>query len=258
MPPLAPLQPSLFSAAHECAGGEAAGEFDGSAVAVIAHDFNNLLTTILGNLSLALFNPKLDGPTQERLVTAKKAGLRAQLLAQQLLTLGTGNAGSSQNQPPPVEPLPAQTASVESRNPRVLVLDDEEAICTLVSCALEPLGYEVVETHDALTAIACYTDALQTGRRFDVVISDLTIPGGMGGQEAVRRLRAIDPALRAIVSSGYAGDPVLGDFRDHGFCAIIQKPYEIDALGRTIAEVLAAPAGQRHDVVDQEFALAMA
>jgi CheY-like chemotaxis protein len=63
----------------------------------------------------------------------------------------------------------------------------------------------------------------------------------MGGQEAVRRLRELDPSVKAIVSSGYAGDPIMSRFREHGFCGMIAKPYEIDALGRIVAEVLAAP-----------------
>lgn len=233
-----PLNPSqLSSPTRRCTGEEAAGEFDAAAAAVIAHDFNNLLTTILGNLSLALFDRSLNEATQERLITAKKAGLRAQDLAQKLLQLGRESDDPSHA----LDRLPSDAAPVAERPPRILVLDDEEAICTLVSCALEPLGYEVVEAHDALTAISFYIDALQSGRRFDVVISDLAIPGGMSGQEAVQRLRDLDPDLRAIVSSGYSCDPVLSDYRGYGFCAIIQKPYEIQALGRTIAEVLASP-----------------
>ena len=71
---------------------------------------------------------------------------------------------------------------------RILVLDDEEAICMLVTCALEPLGYEVTETNDGLSAIAAYQKAMDEDRPFDLVISDLTIPGGIGGQETIKRL----------------------------------------------------------------------
>ena len=254
MLPLALSTPPATSTGY-LIGDRAAVGFNSAAVAVIAHDFNNLLTTILGNLSLALFNPKLDNSTQERLVTAKKASLRAQELTNQLLMLGAENADHlEEDQPPSEDQMPVEAAPSAARTPRILVLDDEEAICTLVSCALEPLGYEVVETHDALTAIACYTDALQTGRRFDVVISDLTIPGGIGGQEAVRRLRTIDPALRAIVSTGSPCDPALSHSREHGFCAVIRKPYEIDTLGRTVAEVLASSTAPGLNVVEEEFA----
>ena len=104
---------------------------------------------------------------------------------------------------------------------RILVLDDEEAICALVTCALAPLGYEVVEAYDCESAIEYFREAVQQGRKFNVVISDLTIPGSMNGTDAVARMREIDPGLKAIVSSGYATDPVMSCFKDHGFCAMI-------------------------------------
>jgi DNA-binding NtrC family response regulator len=86
-----------------------------------------------------------------------------------------------------------------------------------------------------------YSEAMDQGRRFDLVISDLTIPGGMGGRDAVKRLRELDPQVKAIVSSGYATDPVMSAYRDHGFCGMIAKPYEIEALGAVVADVLATP-----------------
>ncbi len=133
---------------------------------------------------------------------------------------------------------------------RVLVLDDEEAICMLVTCALEPLGYEVTETNDGTQAIAAYEKAMKEGRPYDLFISDLTIPGGMGGQETIKRLLEIDPDIRAIVSSGYANDPVMSRHEDYGFSGMIAKPYEIDALGRKVAEVLAQP---RRRVIFHQF-----
>jgi PAS domain S-box-containing protein len=137
---------------------------------------------------------------------------------------------------PPPAPEPAVTPYGSGR---VLVLDDEEAICMLVTCALEPLGYEVTETQDGLVALEKYSDAMNSGKKYDLVISDLTMPGRMSGQEAIRRLRELDPNVRAIVSSGYANDPVMSRYQDYGFCGMIAKPYEIDALGRKVAEILA-------------------
>jgi len=115
----------------------------------------------------------------------------------------------------------------------------------LVTCALEPLGYEVTETNDGQQAIAAYERAMQDGRPYDLFISDLTIPGGMGGQETIKRLQAIDPNIRAIVSSGYANDPVMSRHQEYGFCGMIAKPYEIDALGRKVAEAIALPRQQQ-------------
>lgn len=133
---------------------------------------------------------------------------------------------------------------------RVLVLDDEEAICMLVTCALEELGYKVTETNDGTQAIAAYEKAMKDGQPFDIFISDLTIPGGMGGQETIKRLLEIDPEILAIVSSGYANDPVMSRYQEYGFSGMIAKPYEIDALGRKVAEMLAQP---RRRVIFHQF-----
>jgi len=144
------------------------------------------------------------------------------------------------------EPVPMAPGAT-----RVLVLDDEEAICMLVTCALEPLGYEVTETNDGRQAIAAYEKAMLDGRPYDLFISDLTIPGGMGGQETIQRLTEIDPNVRAIVSSGYANDPVMSRHEEYGFCGMIAKPYEIDALGRKVAEAIAQP--RRPRVIFHDF-----
>ena len=123
---------------------------------------------------------------------------------------------------------------------RVLILDDEEEICSLVTNALTPLGYEVTEARDGAQAISLYKDALIEGRCFDVVISDLTIPGGMGGQEAIRQLLEIDPEVKAIVSSGYANDAILGNYKDYGFLARLTKPYEVTDLSHVVKKVIAS------------------
>ena len=141
-----------------------------------------------------------------------------------------------------VLPLPALPPQPVADSPRILVLDDEEAICMLVTCTLEPLGYQVTEAYDGLTAIAAYEAALRENRPYHLVISDLTMPDGLSGAQTIARLREIDPAVCAIVSSGYANDPVLSRFEDYGFKGMIAKPYAIDALAAKVAEVLAPPA----------------
>lgn len=130
-----------------------------------------------------------------------------------------------------------------ARSNKILVLDDEEDICALVTHALTQIGFEVTETLDADTAIQTYREAMDAGEPFDAVISDLTIPGSMGGQEAVRRLHEMDPNVRAIVSSGYAMDPVMSKYLDHGFCACIAKPYEISVLQKLVEEVVTGSSG---------------
>jgi two-component system, cell cycle sensor histidine kinase and response regulator CckA len=79
---------------------------------------------------------------------------------------------------------------------------------------------------------------IAAGRRYDLVIMDLTVPGGIGGLETIRRLRELDPKVRAIVSSGYSSDPVMADYRAHGFAGMIPKPYRIVDFARVIRQVL--------------------
>ena len=71
---------------------------------------------------------------------------------------------------------------------------------------------------------------------------DLTVPGAMGGREAMQELLKLDPAVRAIVSSGYSGDPVLANFRAYGFCGIVPKPYRLSDLANAVRNALARPA----------------
>jgi len=83
-----------------------------------------------------------------------------------------------------------------------------------------------------------YEEAKTDGRPFDVVIMDLTVPGGMGGQEAVKLLLEIDPEVRAIVSSGYSTDPVMADFTRYGFSGVVAKPYRASELIEEVQRVL--------------------
>lgn len=127
------------------------------------------------------------------------------------------------------------------RTPRVLVMDDDAQIRQLTTVCLKRLGYEVEVAADGAEAIARYRDEGRAGRPFAVVLMDLTVPGGMGGCEAIARLRELDPGVRAIVSSGYSNDPVLARHRDYGFLGVIHKPYRLADLGRALEDVLALP-----------------
>jgi CheY-like chemotaxis protein len=120
---------------------------------------------------------------------------------------------------------------------RVLVMDDEEAILRLAQRALGAAGCEVVVAVNGLEAVARWREAREAGRPFDVVVLDLTVPGSMAGQETLSALRAQDPAIRAVVSSGYSASEVLADHRAHGFTAAITKPWSADELRRVVAEV---------------------
>ena len=121
---------------------------------------------------------------------------------------------------------------------RVLIVDDEEAIRGLVEFTLTHLGYKVCSAATALEGVELYRQKLQAGERFDCVILDLTLPGGMGGKDALKLLLEIDPSVNAIVSSGYAMDATMSRYHDFGFRGVITKPYEAAELGRTVREVI--------------------
>jgi len=95
---------------------------------------------------------------------------------------------------------------------------------------IDALGHEAMCAADGDDAIEKFRQAGESGMPFDIVILDLTVKGGMGGEQTIRKLLEIDPHVRAIVSSGYADTPVVSDYRSYGFAAFLNKPYRIDAL----------------------------
>ena len=128
------------------------------------------------------------------------------------------------------------------RSARVLLMDDEESIRRLGAALLQRMDLDATVVGDGAEAVRAVIAARDAGRPFDLLILDLTIPGGMGGREAIAQIRAIDPQVPAIVSSGYSNDPVLADFSQHGFQAIVSKPYAVAQLGDTIRQLLAQRA----------------
>jgi DNA-binding NarL/FixJ family response regulator len=86
--------------------------------------------------------------------------------------------------------------------------------------------------------VKLYREAADRNHKFDLVIMDLTIPGGMGGKEAVREIHKIDPQARVIVASGYSNDPIIASFAEYGFCAAVIKPFQLQDLAARIASAL--------------------
>jgi CheY-like chemotaxis protein len=123
---------------------------------------------------------------------------------------------------------------------RVLFMDDEASIRQMAAVLLRRLGHEVVTATDGSEAVEQFRAAKAEGRPFSLVVMDLTVPVGMGGSEALGHLRQIDPGVRAVVSSGYSSDPILSNYKDHGFCGMITKPYDVERFSRVIAEALAS------------------
>lgn len=125
---------------------------------------------------------------------------------------------------------------------RVLLMDDEPMVGEVAQQMLESLGYEAVLSMSGAEAIERFREADAQGNPFVAVILDLTVPGGMGGAEAVTHLKAIRADVPAIVTSGYADDPVMARFRDYGFDAVLPKPFPIPALRRALEELDVVPA----------------
>jgi CheY-like chemotaxis protein len=103
---------------------------------------------------------------------------------------------------------------------------------------LNMLGYEADFASDGSQAIEKFVQAQEANQAFDAVILDLTIPGGMGGKEAIKELLKIDPQVKAIVSSGYSDDPIMADFQKYGFAGVIAKPYKVAELGKVLNNAL--------------------
>lgn len=128
---------------------------------------------------------------------------------------------------------------------RILVMDDEVFIRDLLKRLLAYFGYEGEFAQDGREAIELYRAAKEHGRPFDLVIMDLVVPGGMGGQEAVRRLLELNPEAKVVVSSGYSNDPVMAHFHQYGFCDAVAKPYKNDELRQVIARAIKRPSAPR-------------
>jgi CheY-like chemotaxis protein len=131
-----------------------------------------------------------------------------------------------------------QIADVEKRifsgEGKILVMDDEAFIREIAAQMLRHLGYEVSVANDGNEAVEMYAGALKSGEPFDAVILDLTVPGGMGGREAIQRLKKMDPNIKAVVSSGYSTDPIMANFKTYGFQGVVVKPYQIQEMSEAL------------------------
>ncbi|MFA7348644.1 MAG: PAS domain S-box protein [Desulfurivibrionaceae bacterium] len=139
----------------------------------------------------------------------------------------------------PLAEKPARIAALPTKGQgKVLVMDDEELIRNVSTAMLRQLGYEAHAANDGEEAITRYLQAQKEGCPFDLVIMDLTVPGGMGGKEAITHLRQIDPRVKAVVSSGYANDPIMASFGEYGFCGVAPKPFSLQELSELLQMIL--------------------
>jgi PAS domain S-box-containing protein len=142
---------------------------------------------------------------------------------------------------PGLQVAPAQESRSVRGTGRVLVMDDEELVRDVLGAMLSALGYEPVLTADGAAAVKEYEAAIKSGRRYDLVVLDLTVRAGMGGKDAVQQLRALDPRINALVSSGYSNDPVLSDYKRFGFSGVVSKPYRIEELSEALRDAMQGP-----------------
>lgn len=137
-----------------------------------------------------------------------------------------------------VKPAVKKDAAATLGKGRILVMDDEEMIRMVSMAMLQHLGYTAEAAEDGEKMLEMYKEGALQGKPYDAVIMDLTIPGGLGGEQAVKKLLAIDPQAKAIVSSGYANDPILAHYHSHGFSGVVVKPFAIEQLASALSEVL--------------------
>jgi len=140
--------------------------------------------------------------------------------------------------------IPASTASTKTIQTSessivtgegyILVMDDDKIVRTVVGFMLKHLGYEFEFAEDGERALALYEKAMQSGKPFDLVLMDLIIPNGMGGEEAIQKLLAINPNARVIVSSGYSNSPIMANYKKYGFRGILKKPYCLEELSHLV------------------------
>ncbi len=136
---------------------------------------------------------------------------------------------------PAVESITVKPAMGQGK---VLIMDDEKMVREILGKILSRLGYEADSASDGSQAIEKFAKAKESGRPFAAVILDLTVPGGMGGKEAIKELLKIDTQVKAIVSSGYSEDPIMADFQKYGFSEVIAKPYRVSELSKILQRVI--------------------
>ena len=222
----------------------------------IAHDFNNILTSVIGNISLAKLYSKPEDRVFRPLEKAEKSSMQAQKLTLQLLTFARGgtpikrttHTGDLIKNFTIYLPASEKEAPVEIENNmkeelikgkgKILMMDDEKVVRDVSGEILEYMGYTVKYAEEGGKAVELYKEAEKTGQSFDAVILDLTVPGGMGGEETIKKLFEINPEVKVIVSSGYSDSPIMSNFREYGFSGVISKPYKIQELSEILNRVI--------------------
>ena len=131
-----------------------------------------------------------------------------------------------------------EIGSIAQRPCKIMIMDDDEMVRNMAKAMLTRLGCEVELAADGKEAIAIYKKELATNTQAEVIVMDLTIPGGMGGEDAVKKILTINPDAKILVSSGYSNDPIMANYKDYGFCGSLVKPYKKKELAKVLNQVL--------------------
>jgi len=191
----------------------------------LAHDFNNLLTGIMGYANMLRLDAKPGTFPYQAAKAIEKSAERASELTREL----TSMAGLKSEEPS----LPAAKPTVGSGN--ILLIDDEEIICDVAADMLRAMGYHVVTASSGEEALTYYS---RYGHEIDLVIVDMVMPK-MDGAECFRKLKEIDPNVRAILSTGYAMSDRVQEVLNSGMKGFVQKPYSLDQLSAAVHRVIA-------------------
>ena len=143
--------------------------------------------------------------------------------------------------------LPGKTAEQTAfavKSAKILIMDDDEQVRKISQAMLARMGHAVVLAKEGEEAVEIYQQSMNSGTPIDLTIMDLTIPGGLGGKDAVKKILSINPQAKVIVSSGYSTDPILASFKEYGFCEALVKPFRTMDLEEVISQALVEPESQ--------------
>jgi len=196
----------------------------------VAHDFNNVLTVISGNLALAerhaAGNPKLIRLLQNIRLAAE----RATLLTGQLMSVST-HPSQSPSPPVPAPPPGLLQADPDEKRRKVLVVEDDPDVAEIAVAVIESLGHEVEMCAEAGSALA----RVEQARNFDLVFSDIVMPGGMNGIELAEAIQKLFPDLPVLLATGFSNAALApGALR----FPVLAKPYSVQELSRRIGQMI--------------------